>query len=602
MNTSQYHPLLLILVGLTFWACRSDAPAASAEAVEFELQGNVAYVRLTGEPDRLNPLLTTNGYALQVSELLLQPLMVQNPDNYELEPLLATGRAQISTITEGPYAGGTNYAFEIREAAKWDDGSPVTGEDVAFTFKMLFNPKVSADAYRPYYNMVKDVQVNQDNPRRFTVITDRPYILSEAAISTLNIYPKHIYDPNNLLAGVPLTDLSDPEKASQLAEDAPNLTQFAEQFMEPGFSRDPALVQGSGFYRLASWESGEQIILERKEAWWAKALNETSRRLSAGPERIVFKIIQDANTAANAVRSELVDVCPDLDSKEFQELRKNERLQRKYQFADPLSNRLYFVGINTHSPKLSDKRVRRALAHTVDVPSIINNLYDSLATQIVSPVHPDKPYYADNLPPIEYNLEKATQLLTEAGWTDTNNNGTVDKIIDGQRTEMELQLVLPSVSIFANNLALVLQENARQVGIGITIDGLEVRAMFVEHVIPGKYDLYSGAIGNDPVPDDFYQLWHTNSWSKVSGGTNRVFFGDSESDALIERIRITLDPTKRLALYQEFQELIYEEQPMIFLFTPKARLALSKRFDAEATIIAPGFKVNEFVKSDLQPN
>ncbi len=595
-------PILLVVLLLAFSACRTDNTSqADQESVDFTLQGNVAYIRLAAEPDRLNPLLTTSGYSRTIYELIFQPLLVQNPETFELDPLLTTSRPTITPITDGPNAGGSAYAFELHEAAVWDDGSPVTGDDFVFTLKALFNPKVNADAYRSYLNMVTGIEVDPENPKKFTVFTDRPYILSELAISTMVVYPEHVFDPEGLMRDIPLADLLDPDRAADVADSDERIQQFADQFSSSEYSRDPSLVQGSGFYKLARWESGQQIVLERKEDWWAKDLSNPGPRRQAGPERLVYRIIGDASTAANAVRDEQVDVAPQMDTKDFISLRQNDRVQEKFNLESPVINQLYFIGLNNQNPKLADKRVRRALAHTLDIEGIINNLYDSLAIPIATPVHPVKGYYAEDLGMVPFNLDKAKSLLTEAGWTDSNNNGIVDKEIDGQLTELELEIVSPSTSKFANNLALLFKDNARQVGIDITINALEFRAMYQDYVYPGKYEIYSAAVSNPPIPDDFYQMWHTSSWTTVSGGGNRVLFGNAQTDALIERIRTTLDDDERRKLYREFQEIIFDEQPVIFLFAPKGRLAISKRFDAKATSLDPGFLANEFVKSELQP-
>ena len=102
----------------------------------------------------------------------------------------------------------------------------------------------------------------------------------------------------------------------------------------------------------------------------------------------------------------------------------------------------------------------------------------------------------------------------------------------------------------------------------------------------------SRAYGLDPLPDDPKQLWHTSS--DTPDGSNRFGFGNAESDALIDAIRTTLDVDERAVLYKKFQELFYEEQPVILLFSPREKIAISKRLKGAPSILKPGFLVNTF--------
>jgi peptide/nickel transport system substrate-binding protein len=91
---------------------------------------------------------------------------------------------------------------------------------------------------------------------------------------------------------------------------------------------------------------------------------------------------------------------------------------------------------------------------------------------------------------------------------------------------------------------------------------------------------------------DPYQLWHTKS--AVNGGSNYPNFGNAESDALIEELRTTLDENKRIELYKKFQQMIADEQPVVYMFYPKNRIAIDKKFEVKPHLINPGFSLNEF--------
>lgn len=549
------------------------------------------YARLPGEPDRLSPLITVNAYSRTVNELLFLNLLQFDPATLELQPQLAKSRPQMATISEGPWKGGIAYTFELHEEAAWDNGAPITGDDVLFTFKALFVPQVNSAPARSYLDFVKDLRVDVSNPRRFTVYTNLQYILGEAAISSMPVYPEYSYDARGRLRKYTLRDLTDPEQLARFSEDT-TLAAFAENLHSEQFAREKGFVNGSGAYALDEWTTGKQIVLKRKADWWGNSLGKTFPLLRALPERLVFSIIPDQVTALAALKSQEIDVASQIDVKDFSEIRKDSAMQQLYNFYTPPALQLFYIGINNRSPKLNDKKVRRALAHTLDIDAIIRDLYSGMAQRVAGPFHPTKSYYNKNLVPIPYDLDKARTLLEAAGWKDTNGNGVVDKTLNGKQTELELDYLASASSKFSMSLALVFKENAAKAGIKINIIPKDF-PLLIESLKRREYELNGGAWVAEPLPDDPKQLWHTES--DTPDGGNRVGFGNATSDALIDEIRVTLDEEKRADLYRKFQELVYEEQPCIFMIAPQERLVIHKRFEARPSALRPGFFVNEFV-------
>ncbi|MCB0550888.1 MAG: hypothetical protein KDD19_25185 [Phaeodactylibacter sp.] len=602
---------LLAILFLLLAACKGDKKPQE-ETIDpsiFKNQDNTVYTRLPAEPDRLNMLLSTNVYARVVNEQLFLYLLHFDPKTLELTPQLAKSRPSIEEITEGPYQGGVAYTFEIHEEAAWDNGQPITGKDFEFTLKALFNPKVNAANIRAYLDYIRDIEIDAGNPRKFTVLTDKKYIIGETAVSNIPILPEYVYDPNGWMKNVPLNHLTDTAYVSQLtgpavpngqlAQESQAVQDFADAFNSPQYSREKGFIVGSGPYEFEEWVTGQRIVLNRKKGWWGDKLADRFPLLQAYPEKLSFLIIPDQSAAVTALKDQQIDVTGQIDAKDFVDLRENEMVNQLYNLHTPSSLVYYFVAMNNKKPRLADKRVRRALAHLVDVPALIEDLFYGLAERTVGPFHPAKSYYNKGLAPIEYNPEKARALLAEAGWEDTNGNGIVDKEINGELVEMELEYKVSSAGKFANSQALLFQNDAKKAGVKVNIVAKEFTVL-IDDAKKRDYELYSGAWAQDPVIDDPKQLWHSES--DTPDGGNRVSFSNAEADRLIEEIRVALDEDKRYQLYQEFQELIYEEQPYIFLFAPLERIAISKRFKAEPTARRPGYLVNSFIKWDAAPN
>ena len=307
---------------------------------------------------------------------------------------------------------------------------------------------------------------------------------------------------------------------------------------------------------------------------------------------VFLRPLADQATATNALRNEIVDVAPALDANTFVELRENDFLKERYEFLTTKTFSFFYVAMNNKNPLLEDKRVRRALAHVLDVQIIIDAAYAGLAVPVPGPVSPAKAHANKDLPLIKKDIEKAKALLTEAGWEDSNGNGTRDKMIDGKLVEMEMEYMVTPGSIFASTLSEVMKDGASQVGVAITIVPREPRVMMGEDVARREYALFGYGAGGNHLLDDFTQLWHTSS--NTPRGSNRWQFGNAETDALIEQINSTMDPAKRHELYQEFQRIVYEEQPIIFLFSPMERVVVSKRWEGNASQLLPNYQLRDF--------
>jgi peptide/nickel transport system substrate-binding protein len=332
--------------------------------------------------------------------------------------------------------------------------------------------------------------------------------------------------------------------------------------------------------------------MKRDPNWWADKVPGGHPHLHAYPDSVVFKVISDQTTATNALRSELVDVAPALDANTFIELKENDYLKERFDFLTTETFSFFFVAMNNKHPMLEDKRVRRAMAHLLDVQTIIDRVYAGLAVPVAGPVSPAKAHVNKDLALIEKDIEKAKALLVEAGWEDTNGNGTRDKMIDGELTEMEMEYIVTPGSKFAATLSELLKDGANQVGISIDIITREPRVMIQEDLANRDYFMYGYGAGGNQLLDDFTQLWHTSSNSPR--GSNRWQFGNAETDALIDEINETMDVKKRTELYREFQQIIYDEQPLIFLFAPQERVVVSKRFEGNASRLLPNYRLRDF--------
>lgn len=563
MNKVRVILLSSLLAVVFLFSCKTDTRSPE----------NTVRVRQASSIKTLNPFLYRSTYESAVFELIYQFLTNFHPVTLQISPQLVKSMPAVQDIQNGEFTGGQSFTFEILPEAVWDDGKPVSSYDYAFTLKALFNPTMPTQRFRAYLNNIRDIQVDAENPKKFTVFTNNKYFLSEAAIGNFVVLPEHVFDPEGLMKDFTLKDLTDPEKAATVGAD-PKLQQFTDAFTSPKFARET--VSGSGPYKLVEWVDDQRVVLARKENWWGTKYSEQNPLLAAYPDTIIFVPIADQTAAFTAVKDGSVDVASELDSKQFVELRETDFVKENFNFFTPPTYIFFLTSLNNRNPKLSDKRVRRALAHCVDMDAVIRDLYDGLAERQIGPFFPDKPYYDQTLKPIQMNLDSARHLLEAAGWKDSNNDGVVDKVIDGKRMELKLQYLYNPNSNYDSDFTMLFKNNAQKAGILIDRIPLESTVM-AERLRNGDYEVAGRGARGLPVPDDPAQLWHTNS--AQPGGSNYPRFGNAASDALIESIASASDEATRNKLYLEFQQLLYDEQPVIFQLCPAGKIVIHNRFD-----------------------
>lgn len=560
---------------LSFIACQSDATVESS----CQRTSNELIIRQQAEPDRLNPLLSSSGYAGQVNQLLFLALETLETDNLSLAPMLVKQRPAIKPTDEG----GMSYTFDILEAAVWDDGSPVTAYDYLFTLKSALHPNLNADRLRPYVGIISAVEIDTEDPKHFTIFTrKRDQLGEEFVANVLLIMPEYHYDPEGLLQSIPLEAFAEEGRLEAHTE---ALEDFAAQFTDSKFSRESEGVSGCGPYRLENWETGQGINLVKKENWWGDALVDDYPALAAYPDRISFQLIADGATAVAVIQGEDIDIVPDLDPNSFTRLAEDSLVRECYKLESFPQLVRSFLSLNTRSPKLADKRVRRALALSIDVQEVIDNLYQGFGDRLTGPVPPSVAFVNQELGLLEYEPERARQLLAVAGWKDTNGNGVVDKVINGSLTELRLDFEIPAGRESTQQLGLLLQEQMQAAGIELAVNPGDWNEIMGRHR-SGDFEIVPmGRTFPSPTIWNPRQNYH-------SQGDNRTGFGTAETDALIDRILTTFDEQERTDLYRELQTIIYEEQPEIFLFAPRARLAIHQRFETPLIPISPGFLPN----------
>lgn len=488
------------------------------------------------------------------------------------------------------------FTYSLLDEATWDDGSPVTAEDVIFTFKVAKFPLTDNPLHKSVSVNLKTIVADPADPKRFTMVMKTKYVQAVSMVTDFPLLSRSFFDPENVLGKFTIEQMDEPDfRPDQI----PALSTWAADFNNSKNGNDPQYFYGCGPYKVSGWESGQSVTLERKPNHWTGLLKGDNIYLTSYPEKIIFKAVKDENAAMLEFKSQQFDVSTYLTSRVLLELQRDSNFNRNYHSVFLNSYSFTYMAMNMrpdgikHKRILDDVRVRRAIALLTPVDRIIEVVALGRASRWPSMVSPLKKEFNADLKLLEYDVAEASRLLSEAGWTDTDGDNIRDKVVDGERIPLQLELLNMIQGSMAKDLANIIAEGVYPGGIKIilkSVEGSVLRQMSADH----DFDLVLSSWAVSSLPQDFNQVWSTDAW--VNKGSNITGFGNAKSDALIDSIAITLDESKRIPMIKRLQKIIYDEQPYVFLYSPDRKVVIHKRFgNIIMTAELPSFIPNNLV-------
>ncbi len=531
------------------------------------------------DADMLHPTNYQGASSAYIMNHIFQRLLAIDFRTLELVPELAAARPEIVKTDNG----GLEITYEIRPDAVWDDGTPITAKDVEFSIKAIKNPKVDNARVKPYYEFIEDIRFYEDNSKKFTLVCNTVYILAEASSGDYYILPKSIYDPEGLMDEFTIPQLNE---ASDELKNNPKITKFGEEFNSTKYQREKGYIVGSGAYEFTEWATGQKIVITKKKEWWGQKIAGENIYYETHPDQIIFQTINDQTAAIVALKSEQLDVMRSIKPKDFSELPESDKFAANYNANTPPFMAYNYIGINTRLPKFADKRTRQAFAHLFDVDKLLKVIQYGYGIRVNGPMHPSKErQYNKDIKPFEYDPGRAKELLAEVGWNDSDGDGTLDMLIDGEKTDLAIRFTINAGNDSREATAIFFQEECRKIGIKVDVVP-EDWSIYIENQKNHDFEMYYGGWVSTPIPNDHKQIYHTESYN---GGSNYTGFGNDYTDALIDSIRVALDEDKRAKFNHEFQQILHDECSYIFLYAPNERIAIHKRFDAITSAMRPGY-------------
>lgn len=424
--------------------------------------------------------------------------------------------AAVQVVHTSQFLAEPQIDFELRPDVKWQDGAPFSSRDVAFTFRSIMDENVHSPRKADFDKVFK---VETLGPYHVRVIYRGLY--SPALFSwTMGMLPAHI------LEGRPAS------------------------WWAANFNRHPI---GTGPFKFEEWKTNEYIRLSRNPLYF-----DTPPWLDG----LTYRIMPDTLTRRLAFETHQVDVWQ-MDPWAVQSSADNPR----YDIYSTPSNAYGYIGWNLRIPLFQDFRVRLALAQAVDIPAIIRFVLYGQAVQSTGIFGPNAWYFDPTIRPYPYDPQKAAALLDEAGW---KKGPKGIRFKDGK--PLSFTLLTPSNQEIRKDIAILVQDDLRKIGIDTRIENYEWSVFLSEHILKLDFDaVVLGWVGGDY---DEYPIW--SSSQTKPGLLNFVGYSNPQVDRLLEQIREEYDRKKIIRLAGELQKTIYHDQPYLFLFVPNSTAAVWK--------------------------
>ncbi|HET9886563.1 MAG TPA: ABC transporter substrate-binding protein, partial [bacterium] len=312
---------------------------------------------------------------------------------------------------------------------------------------------------------------------------------------------------------------------------------------------------GNGPFRFLRWKRDQEIVFEAN-----KDFPDGRPHL----DRVVFRVIPDQTAIETAFKSGEIDVVERLRFSEVASLRKDPRFQvftyaqRGYQF----------IGWNTRDPLFKDAKTRLAMTYAIDRQRIVDALVFGEGEVTAHPIMSLSPFYARDIEPHPYDPEKAKQLLAEAGWRDSDDDGVLER--DGKK--FEFTLVTNLGNQIREDALVMIQDDLRKVGVTVKPQVREW-TVFLADIKGKKFQAFHMGWEADFIVNP-YDLFHSKA---IEGKYNMPSYSNPRVDELIDRglAARTVDEAK--PIWHEMQAILHEEQPYTVLYELAYSLGVGKR-------------------------
>ncbi|MFJ7995072.1 glutathione ABC transporter substrate-binding protein [Peribacillus frigoritolerans] len=474
---------MIMAIIITGCSSNNDVSTTESDPNRASNEGGTLVIARLSDAENLDQQFMSTINAASVTHHKIYEGLVQRDENSEIQPMLAEKWKQINDTT---------WEFKLREDVKFHDGTPFNADAVKKTFDRLLDPVV-ASPRAVVFDMVKEVKAVDE----FTV----QFILKEPFSPLLSILANHeggIISPKTI------------EKYGKKTIQEPN---------------------GTGPFAFDSWSPGQEITLTKNDSYWGD---------EPKVDKVIFKVVPEDSTRISMIETGEAHIAEPLPVAVMDQVESSPSM-------DVYRSEGYgteYLGFNVNNEPFNDERVRKAIAHAIEMDSIIKGVFNNVGVKANSLMGSKVFGYNEDLEAYDYNLKEAKKLMAEAGYS---------KGLDATILTMDSKERV--------NLAEVLQSQLKGIGINLKVQVMEYGS-FVEQVNKGQSEMFIISWRNATGDADYnqYNLFHTESQGAAG---NTFFYSNQKVDRLIDAARKEKEEGKRKELYAEAQEIEMADTPYI---------------------------------------
>jgi peptide/nickel transport system substrate-binding protein len=526
----------LVLASLLFMT----VPASGGEVGH---RGGRLVTVLRSEPRTLNPVTAADGASRDLLGRMMADLV--HVDRASLVPRPALAESWTASN------GGRRYTLTLRRGLRFSDGHPCDAEDVVFSIETYLDPASRSPQRDVLVVGGEPVKVHATDARTVVFDLKEPFGPGERLFDGVAVLPRHLLSAARKAGGIP---------------------------QAWGVGTPPAEIVGLGPFRLKQYVPGERAVLERNPYYW-----KTDAAGTALPylDEIVFLFTPSEDAQVLRFQAGEADVVHRISADSFAALEK-EQAARGYRLLDigpGLEYTFLVFNLNEVDPKrLPDLAARqrwfqtlafrRAVSLAIDRGALARLAYRGRATPLGGHVPPGNRLWVNrSLPPPRRDLEAARRLLAEAGFRRASED---DLLRDADGRSVELTIATSSGNASRAQMATLIQEDLRQLGMRVQVVSLENRSLLARVLDTRDYDtalLSLGTADGDPAGEMnvLTSAGATHVW-RLGGAPATPW--EQEIDRLMQSQIATASQTERKALYDRVQQLVVDNLPFVPLVSP----------------------------------
>lgn len=464
-------------------------------------------------PKTLNPLLNEEYTVDQISKLIFDTLIDFDETQKPIPNL----------VSEWTFSDdGTVLTLNLRSDVKWHDGEPFTAKDVIFSLDTIKKAPESATYKKCIENITSYKAIDEHSLK---IIYNQPF---SGALYGLYfpVIPAHIYA---------------------------NQTETTAGEVKP---------IGTGAYMFSEFIPTKELNLTVNNNWF---------KGQPYIERIKVLITPDEETDLYSFEQGQLDVIGTdvIDWEKYSE-QENTRIH------EYITSYYDFMGLNFNKSLFQDKNLRKAIAYSIDRETLLEKQYLNHGVVTNSPINPESWLYDSETEQYHFNQEKSKQILMDAGWSDTDSDGLLDKLINGSKVNLSFNLLVSSENLQRKEVAYEIQRMLSEVGINVQVEEV-TQEEFLNRLQSKNFDAFLGGWKLSPIPD-FTFAFHS---SQIDGGANYVSFRSEQMDTLLKQAFTAVGEEKMKNAYGNLQKFIADELPYISLYFRTAALITNEKIQGE---------------------